>query len=192
MDLKSVALALKDEAMPFLPDESVASKSDDKIFPSNAGPMELLLTPPVEHNKTVVNIEETMMADEIDTIATDAPAAVETPVAAMKQRKPRATKAAPEAVAVDAAAESAIVPVKQKRGRKVKPVASAATAKRVPVKRAPKAVQTAPIVLTAAEAASDEMTDILQLEEENQRLRKLLAERLRAENADLRKRLKLD
>jgi hypothetical protein len=36
------------------------------------------------------------------------------------------------------------------------------------------------------------MADLLQLEEENQRLRKLLAEKLRAENADLRKRLKLD
>jgi hypothetical protein len=36
------------------------------------------------------------------------------------------------------------------------------------------------------------MTDLLQLEAENQKLRKLLAEKLRAENADLRKKLKLD
>jgi hypothetical protein len=36
------------------------------------------------------------------------------------------------------------------------------------------------------------MADLLQLEEENQRLRKLLAGKLRAENEDLRKRLKLD
>jgi hypothetical protein len=40
-------------------------------------------------------------------------------------------------------------------------------------------------------AAVDEIADLLQLEEENQRLRKLLAEKLRAENADLRKRLNL-
>jgi hypothetical protein len=40
-------------------------------------------------------------------------------------------------------------------------------------------------------AAVDEFADLLQLEEENQRLRKLLAEKLRAENADLRKRLNL-
>lgn len=39
---------------------------------------------------------------------------------------------------------------------------------------------------------SDQMADLLQLEDENQRLRSLLAEKLRAENADLRKRLKLD
>lgn len=37
----------------------------------------------------------------------------------------------------------------------------------------------------------DEMADLIQLEEENKRLRKTLAEKLRAENADLRKRLGL-
>lgn len=192
MDLKSVALALNEETMPFLPDEKVANKSNCEIPPSNAEPTELLLTLPIEQNKTVENIEKTMMADEIDTIATDAPAVLETPVAAKKQRKPRATEAAPEANSVDAAAEPALVPVKQKWGRKVMAVDNAATTKRVPLKRTPKAVQTAPIAPTAAEAASDEMTDILQLEDENQRLRKLLAEKLRAENADLRKKLKLD
>ena len=38
----------------------------------------------------------------------------------------------------------------------------------------------------------DELADFVRLEEENQRLRKLLAEKLRAENAELRKRLGLD
>ncbi|WP_341538104.1 transposase, partial [Sinorhizobium medicae] len=38
----------------------------------------------------------------------------------------------------------------------------------------------------------DELADLVQLEEENQRLRKRLAEKLRAENAELRKRLGLD
>ncbi|MDK1492830.1 transposase [Sinorhizobium sp. 7-81] len=40
--------------------------------------------------------------------------------------------------------------------------------------------------------AGDELADLVQLEEENQRLRKLLAEKLRAENAELRKRLGLN
>lgn len=40
--------------------------------------------------------------------------------------------------------------------------------------------------------AGEEMEDLLQLEQENHRLRKLLAEKLRTENADLRKRLGLD
>ncbi|AUX79500.1 transposase [Sinorhizobium fredii] len=39
--------------------------------------------------------------------------------------------------------------------------------------------------------AGDELADLVQLEEENQRLRKRLAEKLRAENAELRKRLGL-
>ncbi|MCG5480882.1 transposase [Sinorhizobium alkalisoli] len=38
----------------------------------------------------------------------------------------------------------------------------------------------------------DELADLVRLENENQRLRKLLAEKLRAENAELRKRLGLD
>jgi hypothetical protein len=78
---------------------------------------------------------------------------------------------------------------KQKRGRKAKLVDNFSPAKRTAVKRAPRAVQAAPAVPAVP---SDEMADILQLEAENQRLRKLLAEKLRAENADLRKRLKLD
>ncbi|WP_087006347.1 transposase [Rhizobium sullae] len=40
--------------------------------------------------------------------------------------------------------------------------------------------------------ASDELADLVQLEEENQKLRKRLAEKLRAENTELRKRLGLD
>ncbi|ACM31154.1 SyrB2 transcriptional regulator (plasmid) [Rhizobium rhizogenes K84] len=39
---------------------------------------------------------------------------------------------------------------------------------------------------------SDEFADLVQLERENQRLRQILAEKLRAENAELRKRLGLE
>ncbi|RVE81592.1 transposase [Sinorhizobium meliloti] len=41
-------------------------------------------------------------------------------------------------------------------------------------------------------SAGDEFAELVQLEEENQRLRKQLAEKLRTENAELRKRLGLD
>ncbi|MBX4899266.1 transposase [Rhizobium bangladeshense] len=41
----------------------------------------------------------------------------------------------------------------------------------------------------AAAPVDDEFAEFIQLEEENRRLRKLLAEKLRAENADLRRRL---
>jgi putative transposase len=45
--------------------------------------------------------------------------------------------------------------------------------------------------VTTPVTAMDEMADLIQLEAENKRLRKTLAEKLRAENADLRKRLGL-
>ncbi|TCL65722.1 transcriptional regulator [Rhizobium sp. BK251] len=143
------------------------------------------------------------MADEIDTMTnSDAPAIVELPAAAKKQRRPRGKNAAPQAASANGAAEPAVDstggPEKQNRGRKTKSVDSASSTKSASVKRAPKAVQanpaapTAPSVSPVVAEAGDEMADLLQLEEENQKLRKLLAEKLRAENADLRRRLKLD
>ncbi|NRP75540.1 hypothetical protein ILFOPFJJ_06463 [Ensifer psoraleae] len=41
-------------------------------------------------------------------------------------------------------------------------------------------------------STTDELADLVQLENENQRLRNLLAEKLRTENAELRRRLGLD
>ena len=133
------------------------------------------------------------MADENDTIAdADAPAAA-SPDVPKKQRKPRAKKAAAETQSAEVAAEPVAalnVPAgKQRRGRKAKSDGGGMSAKRGPVKRGPRAVQPA---TAPSPAAIDEMADLLQLEEENRRLRKLLAEKLRAENADLRKRLNLD
>lgn len=134
------------------------------------------------------------MADENDTTTNnDAPASVVAAIDAPKvQRKPRAKKAAPETASVEVAAEPAVSTTagkrgKQTRGRRPKANGDASSAKSTPVTRAPKAVQPS----AAPVAAIDEMADLLQLEEENQRLRKLLAEKLRAENADLRKRLNL-
>ena len=145
------------------------------------------MTPPTSQHTTEATNGETIMADENNTMTdTDTPAVVETPIAEKKQRKPRAKKAAAASASVDAATDAAEKP---KRGRKPKSVEGAAPAKRTRMKRVPKAVtQAAP----AVPAAIDEMADLLQLEEENQRLRKLLAEKLQAENADLRKRLNLD
>lgn len=137
------------------------------------------------------------MADENDTTTiNDAPASVVAEIdVPKKQRKPRAKKAAPETAPVEVAAEPAAAVNttagkrgKQTRGRKSKSIEVAVSAKKAHVTRGPKAVQAA---IPAPAAAIDEMADLLQLEEENQRLRKLLAEKLRTENADLRKRLNL-
>ncbi len=194
LDLKSVALDVEEEAMPSVLDRRLENKSAGEVSLSKAELAGSMLTPRVRQHTTAAVKEETMMADEFDTVTTtDAPAVVDTPIAPKKQRKPRAKKVSPEVASGDAAAEPAIVSTggaeKQKRGRKAKPVDNVGTAKRASVKPAQKAVQAAP---AAPALPSDEMADLLQLEDENQRLRKLLAEKLRAENADLRKRLNLD
>lgn len=128
------------------------------------------------------------MADETDTITNvDTPAIPETSIAPKKQRKPRASKVSSKRTGASTAAEPAISRQKR-RGRKAKAIEGAAITKRTPVKNAPKAEQAEPVV---PRPVGDEMADLVQLEEENQELRKLLAEKLRAENAELRKKLKL-
>ncbi|WP_163874201.1 transcriptional regulator [Rhizobium laguerreae] len=190
MDLKSVAQHLQDEAMPFMslaPDarsrEMLVSREEQ------AGP---LLTLPIGQETNASALQETTMADENDTmINADTPAAA-APDVAKKVRKPRAKKVVPATASVAVSAEPAVAlgvaAEKQKRRRKAKPDERTTSAKRALVKHAPKAV---PIAAAPSVAAVDEIADLLQLEEENQRLRKLLAEKLRAENADLRKRLNL-
>ncbi|WP_105429537.1 MULTISPECIES: transcriptional regulator [Neorhizobium] len=189
VDLKSVAQDLQDEAMPFLAETSQVN-SPGMSF---AGEQQAaaLLTPSIEQETNAAALQETIMADDMNTM-TDAETPTVAAPAPKKERKPRAKKAAAEtasaAVSAQPAAASNAAAVKPKRGRKARSDEGAPSAKRAPVKRAAKAVQaaTAPSV-----AAVDEFADLLQLEDENQRLRKQLAEKLRAENADLRKRLNL-
>ncbi|MBB2671423.1 UNVERIFIED_ORG: hypothetical protein GGE44_000974 [Rhizobium esperanzae] len=194
LDLKSVARDLEDETLAYLSDNSQSGRSESEISLPKADRVESLLTPPLGPSTTVSDTQEMSMADETDaTTNADVPAVVETPTAPKKQRKPRAKKAAaPETASADAAAKPAAALTSagdgRRRGRKAKAIEASAS-KRAPAGRARKAVQTAS---AAPMTAIDEMEDLLQLEEENQRLRKLLAEKLRAENADLRKRLKLD
>jgi len=186
MDLKSVAKDLQDETMPFLSAAPRASSGEMLLSGEQAGP---LLTLPMEQETNASALQETTMADKNDTTTNaDTPAAA-APDVPKKVRKPRARKAVPETasagVSVQPTAASNATAGRQKRGRKAKSDEGAASATRAPVKRAPRGT-TVPLV-----AAVDEFADLLQLEEENQRLRKLLAEKLRAENADLRKRLNL-
>jgi putative transposase len=114
-----------------------------------------------------------------------------------KTRAPRKPKAAPEAVTDT----SVSAPLKKTRGPAKKAVATsvpvaaepaakapapakkATAAKALPAKRTPK--------VGAAPVDTDGFADLLKLEEENQKLRKELSGKLRAENADLRKKLGL-
>ncbi|ARO32471.1 hypothetical protein NXC14_PA00191 (plasmid) [Rhizobium sp. NXC14] len=195
VDLKSVARDLEEEAMLFLPDSSRSGKTDSEVSFPEQDQAQSLLTPPLEASRTASDTQEMSMADETDTATSaDVPTVVETPNAPKKQRKPRAkTAAVLENASADATAEPAAAQARpggvKRRGRKAKVIEATASAKRAPVRRASKSIQAAPV---APITVIDEMADLLQLEGENQRLRKLLAEKLRAENADLRKRLKLD
>ncbi|EJB02287.1 hypothetical protein Rleg9DRAFT_7319 [Rhizobium leguminosarum bv. trifolii WSM597] len=190
MDLKSVAQDLQDEAMPLLPETHQVSRAGMSFAGEQQAAM--LLTLPMEQETNVPALQETRMADENNTMTdADTPAAA-APDVPKKERKPRAKKAVPEAasaaVSAQPAAASNAVAGKPNRGRKAKSDGGATSAKRAPVKRAPKVMQAA---AAPSVVAGDEFADLLQLEVENQRLRKLLAEKLRTENADLRKRLNL-
>lgn len=189
MDLKSVAQDLQDEAMPFVSETPQLSITGlDFAGEQHAA---ALLTLSLEQETNAYSLQETRMADETNSMTdadTPAAAALDVP---KKERKPRTKKAGLETTSAAIAAQPAAALTaagKPKRGRKAKSGEDAVSARRAPVKRAPKAAQTetAPSV-----AALDEFVDLIQLEAENQRLRKLLAEKLRAENADLRKRLNL-
>jgi hypothetical protein len=98
---------------------------------------------------------------------------------AKKNRGGRPTRAESAASVKDAASSSAATSAS--RGKRA---AATATAGKRKLNRAAKAAG-------AASPLADDLADLLQLEEENQRLRKSLAEKLRAENADLRSRLGL-
>lgn len=113
-----------------------------------------------------------------------------------RKRGPRAKNAASEIATSDASVKApAVKKARAARGSKsvaaeMKPSARRGGRKaKAAVETVVKAAQQAVSPVTAA---GEEMEGLLQLEQENQRLRKLLAEKLRTENADLRKRLGLD
>jgi len=199
LDLKSVALDVERSVMPMQPDRPAVAESDVEVSPPKAIRVLPALTAPATTLKAVAEQQEISMADENDTTANadntanadavsdaGAPGAVEAEPAPKKQRKPRMKKGSPETAAANTAAEGGAG--QKRRGRKPKALTGVAAATREPVKRARKNEQAAAVEATSA---GDDMADLLQLEEENQRLRKLLAEKLRAENADLRKKLNL-
>lgn len=135
-----------------------------------------------------------------DVVETDASAKPPEP---KKQRAPRRSKATAEATVATPLAKTAKLPRGVgKRGEQAgdaKParvetqVAGKSTAKDIIKDTGRK--RTAKQTEQSAKApfrAANEMADLVQLEEENKRLRKILTDKLRAENADLRRQLGLD
>lgn len=122
------------------------------------------------------------MAEDTNTAPTET-AEVAAPV--KKTRAPRQKK---EIIAKDVVADVAVAPVEagklaSGRGKKAKaaPVKAEVAPKATRAKRTP-AVET-------ASASIDGFDDLVELEQENQSLRKQLTDKLRSENADLRKKL---
>ncbi|MBB3918690.1 SyrB2 regulator [Rhizobium fabae] len=128
---------------------------------------------------------------------TDAPIKTEV----KKQRAPRRQKlavapasAASEAVTGPTPAAGVAKPSGRGRGRKPKSIETNVSESKSALKGAARKKSAKPAEQTTKVSAPaiDELEDLIQLEEENKRLRKLLAEKLRQENTELRKRLGLD
>lgn len=139
------------------------------------------------------------MADEneigatSEVVTTDTPAKVPAP---KKQRAPRRLKTAVEATASEPSA-TRVKTAKIPRKKRVTQVEAAPAVVKTPLTatgrikgpRKAKSVTQAEVPKEAPITAGDAIADFIQLEEENKRLRAALAGKLRAENADLRKRL---
>jgi len=139
--------------------------------------------------------DETNIAPAADIASVDASAKAKE----KKTRAPRKPKAAPEAISgssVSAPAKKTRAPRKKAASASEAVVAAPAAktpasakkaapvAKSQPAKRAPRST-------VAAASNADGFSDLLKLEKENQKLRKSRSDKLRAENADLRKKLGL-
>lgn len=135
------------------------------------------------------------MADESNAEIVEATTPVE--IAPPKKRRgPQPKKVVAAATGETTAAEVATAVTGRKK-RASAPTDEAPTGRGIAKTKAKKVAADAGEKLTAKQvtpapaAVLDGIADLLQLEEENARLRKALAEKLRAENADLRKRLGL-
>ncbi|SCB61582.1 hypothetical protein GA0061105_12026 [Rhizobium aethiopicum] len=126
---------------------------------------------------------------------TDAPIKADVKKKRAPRRQKQAAEPAPatEAVTELLPAADAGKPVRRGRGRKPRSIETKASDGKTALKGRARNKTAKPAEQTAKASAPviDELEDLLQLEEENKRLRKLLAEKLRQENTDLRKRLGL-
>jgi hypothetical protein len=137
------------------------------------------------------------MADEINATTTDSAAPVAAPSSTIKEKKTRGPgKAKAAAKAADVTAVTA--PVKKTRVSRKNagkdseasvPLVAAAEVSPTKAAAKPQKVTRGPGKEKAIALEADGFADLIKLEEENQKLRKALSEKLRGENADLRKKL---
>jgi hypothetical protein len=134
-------------------------------------------------------LQEKFMVDEILESST----APSSPTPAEEPKKKRAPRRSKEEIAADLAAKQLSKSARKPKTSAAADVAAVQTvqSKGAKTPAAPKAAPALKPVTKPAPASSDDFADLLALEVENQKLRKSLAEKLRAENADLRKKLGL-
>ncbi|MBW9114723.1 SyrB-like regulator [Rhizobium cauense] len=113
--------------------------------------------------------------------------------AVKKTRAPRRPRVAAETITPEVSAMPSEKPAKKTRAKRGSKLAAAKDEKAVAepkktVGRAPRSKGVSPKAV-ARVGSIDDLPDLIKLEEENKQLRKQLSEKLRAENADLRKRL---
>jgi len=186
VDLKAISLAVEADASGQV---LQATPKSANSAPSNLRTREQMLTKTIEQPKTVLPPQEERMAEETAPVLSADNASIETatPIAEPKKRRGRQAKTVAPKIAANDEKTTPVKPAKKPRVAKSAAVAEAGA--KVATKQ-PRKTRT-PKEATAAGStpAAHEMADLVQLEEENQKLRKQLAEKLRAENADLRKRL---
>jgi len=106
-----------------------------------------------------------------------------------KTRKPRTPKAAAETSYVDTTAAPVGKPEKKTRAKRGSKAGLNKAGKTAAATRAPRVKTAASAPVATSVDVIDDIADLIKLEEENKQLRKELSDKLRNENADLRKRL---
>ncbi|NTA14091.1 transcriptional regulator [Agrobacterium tumefaciens] len=187
--MKSVARQANEAFSPG--EHGDVSRIDEPVGQDRSVEPILTSATPQQNNRSAT--EEIHMPDEIEAVTqTSTPEPVVVPAAPVKQRKPRAKKAGGDADRLKGAAASGVTDAadgRPRRGRKARTIPPARAAKDKPLNRGS---SISDVLSTAPVNAIDDMAELLRLEDENRSLRKQLSEKLRAENADLRKRLNLD
>ncbi|KQV17082.1 hypothetical protein ASC97_30690 [Rhizobium sp. Root1203] len=184
VDLKAISLEVETDASGQVLQATAKSANS---APSSLRIREQMLTKTIEQPKTVLPPQEERMAEETAPMPSADNTSIETatPIAEPRKRRGRQAKTVAPKMAAGDEKTTPAKPARKPRVAKPVTVAEAKVATKQPRKtRVPKEVPAAGSTL-----AAHELADLLQLEEENQELRKQLAEKLRTENADLRKRL---
>jgi len=190
LDLSSIAKSIQDEAVP-IPDMRDAEEGNE-VFPPAASSSPSSAYDATE--RTADMAQEGSLTAEIDVMADVDVATAEAQPTKLDEPKKRhgRRKKLPSDPTVEDRSLSATTKLRRKPGRAKASGRGKEAAVQGPDAPGHHAAQDPPTAVVDASAPADELEDLLQLDQENQRLRKLLGEKLREENAMLRKRLGLD